>query len=146
MDCRNYGVDELAAIEWRFNGRAIPHSFCAFAKISAENTMIARFWHGRVPTEKADRYVDYVTTTGLADYQHTKGNRGAYILRRAEGEITHIMTFSFWDSIDAIKGFAGEEYERARYYSEDKEFLLEFEPLVTHYEVVAASNVDTSSL
>jgi hypothetical protein len=42
---------------------------------------------------------------------------------------------SFWDSKDSIRGFAGEDVERARYYPEDKDFLLEFEPSVTHYAV-----------
>jgi hypothetical protein len=41
-----------------------------------------------------------------------------------------------WDSIDAIQEFAGEEYERARYYPEDDEFLLEREEHVGHAEVV----------
>jgi hypothetical protein len=40
--------------------------------------------------------------------------------------------------VDAIKGFADDDYERARYYPEDDDFLLEREPFVTHYEVLLA--------
>ena len=98
--------------------------------------MIARIWHGRVPRSKADAYATYIRETGLADYQRVSGNRGVYLLRRDDGDITHFTTLTFWDSVDAIKAFAGEDYERARYYPEDDEFLLEREPLVTHHTVV----------
>jgi len=41
-----------------------------------------------------------------------------------------------WESIAAIKQFAGDDYEKARYYPEDKDFLLELEPAVSHYEIL----------
>jgi heme-degrading monooxygenase HmoA len=59
-----------------------------------------------------------------------------YVLRRIEGDRAHFLTASFWQSMDAIKGFAGSDPAKARYYPEDEEFLLEFEPTVEHYEVV----------
>lgn len=98
--------------------------------------MIARTWHGRVPLSKAAAYEEYLRITGLADYQGVEGNRGVYLLRRDEGEVTHFTTLTFWDSVEAIRGFAGDDYERARYYPEDDEYLLEREPFVTHYTVV----------
>jgi len=97
--------------------------------------MIARTWHGSVPTEKASDYHQYLLTTGLKDYTDIKGNRGAYLFKWEEGDVTHYQTLTFWESIEAIKEFAGEDYEKARYYPEDKEYLLEMEPTVTHYEV-----------
>lgn len=97
--------------------------------------MIARIWHGTTEAGKADEYVNYLKKTGIPDYRATKGNRGAYILRKIEGGTAHFYTLSFWDSLDSIKEFAGEDYEKARYYPEDKEFLLEFEATVRHLEV-----------
>ena len=97
--------------------------------------MIARIWHGRTEVSKADAYVSFLKQSGLPDYRSTDGNLGAYILRRIEGDEAHFLTLSFWKSLDAIKTFAGEDYEKARYYPQDKEFLLEFEPTVLHYEV-----------
>ena len=97
--------------------------------------MIARIWHGTTEVAKADEYVEYLKKTGLPDYRNTEGNLAAYVLRRLEDDKAHFVTFTFWDSIDAIKKFAGEDYEKARYYPEDKDFLLEFEPTVQHYEV-----------
>ena len=59
-----------------------------------------------------------------------------YILERQEGDVTHFITLTFWENIDAIRAFTGDEVEAAKYYEEDKDFLLEFEPTVQHYTVV----------
>lgn len=98
--------------------------------------MIARTWHGRVPLSKADAYYRYLLRSGLSDYAATPGNRGVHVLRRTDGEVSHFFLLTFWDSLEAIRAFAGPEYERARYYPEDDDYLLEREPLVTHYEVL----------
>jgi heme-degrading monooxygenase HmoA len=101
--------------------------------------MIARLWHGRVPTSKAKAYREFVTARAIPDYQSVAGNLSVHILERAEGEVTHFITLTFWKDLESIKGFAGEEAEVAKYYPEDQDFLLEFEPNVVHYEVVGQS-------
>ena len=98
--------------------------------------MIVRIWHGVTAAAKADEYLDYLHETGVPDYQATEGNMGVYVLRRIERDRAHFLTVSFWESMDAIKGFAGSDPERARYYPEDEEFLLNLEPTVEHYEVL----------
>lgn len=98
--------------------------------------MIARTWHGRVPAAKADAYYDYLLRTGLADYRATPGNRGILVQRRIDGAVAHFLLTTFWDSIDAIKRFAGEDHDVARYYPEDDAYLLEREPYVTHSDVL----------
>jgi hypothetical protein len=50
------------------------------------------------------------------------------ILEREEGEVAHFITMTSWSSLEAIKGFAGDDAERAKYYPEDQDFVLEFEP------------------
>jgi heme-degrading monooxygenase HmoA len=97
--------------------------------------MIARIWHGIAKTADSDEYLEYLNKTGIQDYRNTEGNIGALILRRAENEITHFQTISFWDSIESIKEFAGDDYEKARYYPQDELFLLEFEENVFHFDV-----------
>ena len=101
--------------------------------------MIARIWHGRVPSTKAEQYREFTTARAIPDYQSVPGNLKVYILERREGDVTHFITLTFWENLEAIKGFAGEAVETAKYYPEDKDFLLEFEPNVVHYEVVAQS-------
>ena len=55
---------------------------------------------------------------------------------RTVGDQAHFLFISFWDSMDSIRGFAGANVERAHYYPEDAEYLLELEPTVSHYEVL----------
>ncbi len=100
--------------------------------------MIARTWHGAVPAEKAEAYHRYLLGTGVPDLKKTPGNRGVYVLRKRDGARAHFLMISLWDSLDAIRAFAGEDVERARYYPEDEDFLEELEPTVTHYEVLEA--------
>ena len=100
--------------------------------------MIARTWHGRVPADRADAYHATLERTGLADYAGTPGYRGMLILRRADGDVVHFTLTTLWDSVDAIRRFAGDDYIRARYYDEDDDFLLDREPFVTHDEVLRA--------
>ncbi|MFI4970010.1 MAG: hypothetical protein ACHP7D_07370 [Lysobacterales bacterium] len=97
--------------------------------------MIARIWRGITLAEKADDYIAYLHETGLKDYADTPGNRGVSVLRRLQGEHSEIMLISLWESMDAVRAFAGENPERSVYYPEDEEYLLEMEPLVRHYEV-----------
>ncbi len=100
--------------------------------------MIARLWHGAVPAAKGDEYMRYLEKTGIPHSRETPGNRGVYVLRRREREVEHFLFVSLWESREAIRAFAGEDIEKARYYPEDSAFLLELEPTVTHYEVAAA--------
>ena len=93
-------------------------------------------WHGKVPEEKGESYHRYLIETGLKDYEKIEGSKGVFLLKRNEEGIIHFYTFSLWENIDSIKKFAGEDYDKARYYPEDKDYLLEFEPLVIHFEVL----------
>lgn len=99
--------------------------------------MIARTWHGVVPENKGEEYFGYLKKTGLSDYEKTPGNRGVYVFRRTENGKTHFLLLSLWEDWESIRQFAGDEMEKARYYPEDEEYLLELEPFVTHYEVLA---------
>jgi heme-degrading monooxygenase HmoA len=98
--------------------------------------MIARLWHGAVPAAKAEAYTRYLEETGLPDYRATPGNRGVRVLRRTDGNVVHFLLVTFWESFAAIRAFAGDDVDRARYYPEDEDFLLELEPTVVHYEVI----------
>lgn len=101
--------------------------------------MIARLWHGRVPTAKAARYRAFLDARAVADYRSVPGNVSVHVLERTEGDVTHFVTLTFWRDLEAIRGFAGADAEVARYYPEDAEFLLEYEPTVLHYEVVGGA-------
>jgi heme-degrading monooxygenase HmoA len=97
--------------------------------------LIARIWHGTTPSANADAYLAFLQRRAVPDYQATPGNLAVYILRRAEGELTHFLTVTHWESWQALEAFAGNDVARAKYYPEDAGFLLEFEPTVQHYEL-----------
>jgi heme-degrading monooxygenase HmoA len=97
--------------------------------------VIARIWRGAVRAQDRDAYVDYLDQTGMKEYAETPGNRGVWMLRRDEGDRTEFVMFTLWDSMDAVKGFAGGEPETAVFYPEDDRFLVERENIVRHYEV-----------
>ena len=101
--------------------------------------MIARIWHGRVPSSKTQAYRQFLNSRAIPDYQSVAGNISVHILERMEGDVTHFITLTYWKDLESIKSFAGEDVETAKYYPEDKNFLLEFEPQVVHYEVVGQS-------
>jgi hypothetical protein len=100
--------------------------------------MIARRWHGRIPASKAGEYLELMRRVGLPDYLSTDGNKGAWCLHRGEGDVVHVEMFTFWEDEAAIRRFAGDDMTRAKYYDFDPDFLLEMEPLVTHFEVLEA--------
>ena len=96
--------------------------------------MITRYCNGRTKTSDAGEYRKYVIETGITGLTSTKGNLGAQIWQQEEDDITHIIVLSWWDGYESIKAFAGEDIATARYYEEDKKYLLEMEPHVQHYE------------
>jgi len=99
--------------------------------------VIVRMWHGRTRPGQADAYAAFLAERAIPDYRATPGNLGVEILRRDAADATHFITLTHWASEDAIRAFAGDDLLKAKYYPEDDGFLLEFEPEVVHYRVVA---------
>ena len=102
--------------------------------------MIARLWRGWVGTDRADEYVEYISRTGIAEYRRTPGNLGAQMWTRDLGEgRTEVLTLSWWESTEDIRGFAGDDIAQAVFYAEDDRYLIDRETTVTHYEVASGS-------
>jgi heme-degrading monooxygenase HmoA len=99
--------------------------------------MIARIWHGKTSITDYERYTDFMRSVAIPDYKRTKGFVKLTFLRNIEGNEGHFTLITFWESFDVIKNFAGEDLENAKYYPEDKKYLLEFEKKVKHHEVFA---------
>jgi heme-degrading monooxygenase HmoA len=97
--------------------------------------MIARTWRGWTRPEDSDAFLDYVERTGGRAARETPGNRGYYILRREDGDRTEFVTMSLWDSLDAIRAFAGDNLDEAVFYEDHDRFLVDRERFVTHYEI-----------
>jgi len=99
--------------------------------------MIARIWRGWTSRDDAKAYVRYMEETGAPDSLGTPGNRGFSVLHRPDGDREEFLTISLWDSLDAIRAFAGDDVERAVFYPEDDRYLVDRELTVSHFEYVA---------
>jgi heme-degrading monooxygenase HmoA len=104
--------------------------------------MIARLWRGATDAADADRYLEYLEATGLAEYRATPGNTGVFVLRRIHAGRAEFLLVTFWESMDAVKGFAGPEPGRAVFYPEDDRFLVDRDRHVTHYDVIPGASDD----
>ena len=120
-----------------FAAQTKPHGAIVDAAKHEGGAMIARIWRGAVAQSDGDAYAEYMQGTGVAGYVKTPGNRGVWMLRRDIGRKTEFLMFTLWDSMDAIKAFAGEQPERAVFYPEDGRYLVERDELATHFEVAA---------
>jgi heme-degrading monooxygenase HmoA len=100
-----------------------------------EVSMIARIWRGAVTAADADAYSQYMQGTGISGYRKTPGNLGVWMLRRDLGARTEFLMFTLWESMEAIKAFAGDHPDVAVFYPEDDRFLVEREETVAHYVV-----------
>jgi heme-degrading monooxygenase HmoA len=97
--------------------------------------VIARIWKGAVRQDDGDAYAEYMQTTGIPGYATAAGNRGVWMLRRDIDDKTEFLMFTLWDSLDAVKAFAGNDYEIAVFYPEDERFLVERDATSSHYLV-----------
>jgi heme-degrading monooxygenase HmoA len=97
---------------------------------------VARLWRGSTKADDADRYLEYLRATGLAEYAGTAGHRETITLRRLHDGRAEFLLVSLWDSMDAVRAFAGADLERAVFYPEDERYLVERDERVTHFEIV----------
>lgn len=96
---------------------------------------IMRLWHGKVAIEKADEYEKFMIKKAAPDYSSVYGLLKLYFQRKNEETIAHFLLVTIWDSLEAVKNFAGDNPEIAKYYPEDDIFLLEKEEYVSMYQV-----------
>lgn len=103
--------------------------------------MIARTWRGWTAAADAERYLEYLEETGLTEYRETEGNLGALALRSVDGDRAEFLLVSFWESMEAVRKFAGDRPEVAVFYPEDDRFLVDREDRVRHFEVVSGADL-----
>ncbi len=104
--------------------------------------MFAREWKARTPYKHKDGFINYLYETGIKDTSSTKGFKGSQILTRDLEDKVEIILITYWDSLESIKAFAGEDIGIARLYPEDEKYELEPDTFVLHYEVVESSFIN----
>ena len=98
--------------------------------------MIGRLWHGWTTRENADAYETLLRTTILPGIHRVSGFKGAYLLRRdVEGGV-EFATLTLFESLDAVRAFAGDDYEVAVVPPEARVLLSRFDQKSKHYKIV----------
>jgi hypothetical protein len=98
--------------------------------------MIARMWRGWTRSWDADAYARYLASTTIPRCRTAQGNRGAFLLRRGEGDRTEFVTITLWDSLGAMRAFTGENGEQPPLPADDARFLIGDTPDVVVYETI----------
>jgi heme-degrading monooxygenase HmoA len=105
--------------------------------------MIARIWAARSTPERAPTYAEHLKNQVLPTLKTIDGYGGAMLLERAAGGAVEIVVITFWESLDAIRYFAGIDCEQAVVADEAAALLTEFDRRVKHYDV-AVSSLETN--
>jgi uncharacterized protein YciI/heme-degrading monooxygenase HmoA len=113
---------------------------------SSNNGTIARMWRGRATAEESHAYIEHVTVKVFPALAAIDGHKGAYLLRRAVGGATQdeeieFVVLTLWDSMEAVRRFAGDTPDKAVVEPEARAVLSSFDDLVTHFEVVHRSEL-----
>jgi heme-degrading monooxygenase HmoA len=100
--------------------------------------MISRLWHGWTKRENADAYEELLRSEVLPGIHRVKGFKGAQVLRRdvKDKDEVEFVTLTQFDSLEAVKEFAGEDYEVAVILPEARKLLSRFDARSAHYETV----------
>jgi heme-degrading monooxygenase HmoA len=97
--------------------------------------MIVRMWRGQAKAANVTAYEQFVTTRVFAGLPEIEGHRGAYLLKRPVGDEVEFIAITLWDSLDAIRKFAGDAIDRAVVEPEARAVLSDFDDFVRHFEL-----------
>jgi heme-degrading monooxygenase HmoA len=103
--------------------------------------MIARIWSAQTTAARVPVYAEHLNTHVFPALRRLDGYRGAMRLEREVAAGIEIIVLTFWQSLDAIRGFAAGDVERAVVADEAAALLTHFDECVRHYEVAARDDV-----
>ncbi|HKV40957.1 MAG TPA: hypothetical protein VJX67_17250, partial [Blastocatellia bacterium] len=103
---------------------------------SYQDKGILRFWRARSTVESVGKYVEHATSTVFPALRAIEGHRGAYLLRRVAGGTVELAVLTLWESMEAVRKFAGMDPTKAVVEPEAQAVLTSFDDYVTHYDVV----------
>jgi heme-degrading monooxygenase HmoA len=98
--------------------------------------VISRFWRGWTTSDNADAYEELLRAEILPGIHRIDGYKGAYLLRRDVEDGVEFVTLTLWESMDAVRAFAGEDYEVAVVPPEARALLSRFDQRSAHYETI----------
>jgi uncharacterized protein len=106
------------------------------SRTETEERVILRMWTARSTPEKAGDYAQHATQRVFPALRSIEGHREAFLLRRALDSVVELVVLTLWDSMDAVRRFAGEDPDKAVVEPEARAALTSFDESVTHFEVI----------
>jgi heme-degrading monooxygenase HmoA/uncharacterized protein YciI len=103
---------------------------------SQDKGLILRMWRARSTVDKSGEYVRHATKKVFPTLRAIEGYRGAYLLRRTVDSAIELVVLTLWESMEAVRKFAGKEPEKAVVEPEARAVLTGFDDTVTHFEIV----------
>ncbi len=97
--------------------------------------MIARMWHGWSKPENADAYEHLLRDEMFPTMRRIQGFEGAYLLRSVAGDEVEFVTITLFTTLDAVRRFAGNDYETAVLHPQAAGLLSRYDPKSVHYEI-----------
>ena len=98
--------------------------------------MISRVWHGWTTPKDAEEYERMLRTDILPGIHRVRGYQGAYLLRREDKDEVEFVTITMFENLDAVRGFAGEDYTRPVIHPRAQQLLTRFDAHSAHYETL----------
>ena len=108
--------------------------------------MISRVWRGQTKPEDADAYEKLLREVIYPGLQKIDGYNGGYIFRHDGKDETEFVTVNLFESLDAVKAFAGPDYDVPVFEPEARRLLSKVEPIARHYDVKKAPQCFDSQL
>ncbi len=99
--------------------------------------MIARHWRGWTLVQDATAYENLLIDKVLPEFRKIEGYRGGYVLRLDGSEEVEFVVVNLFASLEAVKRFAGPDYETPVFEPEAKKLLCRIEPVANHHDVRA---------
>jgi heme-degrading monooxygenase HmoA len=98
--------------------------------------MVIREWRGRASAEQTEAYPDHFHQVVMPELRRRAGFLGAYLCRRLVDDEIEFVVLTRWESMDAIKAFAGEDPARAVVDARAAATLRDFDATVQHFDVI----------
>jgi heme-degrading monooxygenase HmoA len=105
--------------------------------------VVARYWSARTTAENAPRYADHLRQHVVPVLRGLDGYAGARLLQRTSGSGVEVVVLTWWQSLDAIRAFAGADLETAVVADAAAALLTDYDRRVNHYEVMLQDAPDT---
>ena len=102
--------------------------------------MIGRIWHGWTARANAGAYESLLRSEVLPGIHRVPGHRGAFLLRRDAGSEIEFVTLTLFDDLNAVRAFAGADYEAAVVPPAARRLLARWDARSQHYEVLLSPN------